>query len=71
MNSYAYNADQQLTMVQQQQQTGGNVVSPKEIDYGYNLLGQVTEHWPTTISSASARASTCSRGRILTTTAPA
>ena len=29
-------------MVQQQQQTGGNTVAPKEIDYSYNAMGQFT-----------------------------
>lgn len=42
LNNYSYDADQQLTMVQQQDVNGGNVVSPKEIDYGYNSIGQVT-----------------------------
>jgi RHS repeat-associated protein len=31
-----------LTVVQQQQQTGGNTVANKEIDYAYNALGQFT-----------------------------
>ncbi|MGH7139755.1 MAG: hypothetical protein ACREHD_28780, partial [Pirellulales bacterium] len=39
-DSYAYNADQQLTTVQQQGVNGGNVISPKEIDYSYNAIGQ-------------------------------
>ena len=42
LNNYAYDADQRLTMVQQQQQTGGNGVAPKEIDLAYNALGQCT-----------------------------
>src|SRR5487761_1699134 len=42
LNSYSYDADQRLTMVQQQQQTGGNTVAPKEIDYAYNASGQFT-----------------------------
>jgi RHS repeat-associated protein len=39
-NTYAYNDDQQLSMVQQQGVNGGNIVSPKEVDYGYNAIGQ-------------------------------
>ena len=35
INNYSYDADQRLTMLQQQQQTGGNTVAPKEIDYAY------------------------------------
>ncbi|MGH7192046.1 MAG: hypothetical protein ACREJM_00760 [Candidatus Saccharimonadales bacterium] len=42
LNSYSYDADQRLTTVQQQQQTGGNAVAPKEVDFGYNALGQYT-----------------------------
>ncbi len=42
LNNYSYDADQRLTMVQQQQQTGGNTVSPKEVDLAYNALGQFT-----------------------------
>jgi RHS repeat-associated protein len=42
LNSYSYDADQRLTMVQQQGQSGGNAVSPKEIDYAYNALSQFT-----------------------------
>src|SRR5487761_1695027 len=42
LNSYTYDADQRLTMLQQQQQTGGNTVAPKEIDYSYNAMGQFT-----------------------------
>lgn len=42
LNSYWYDADQRLTMVQQQDVNGGNVVSPKEIEYGYNAIGQFT-----------------------------
>ncbi|HVA46740.1 MAG TPA: RHS repeat-associated core domain-containing protein, partial [Pirellulales bacterium] len=45
LNSYAFNGDQQLTSVTQQDQNGGNVISPKEIDYDYNALGQVTDTW--------------------------
>ncbi|OYV88257.1 MAG: hypothetical protein B7Z73_08875, partial [Planctomycetia bacterium 21-64-5] len=45
LNSYSYDADQRLTAVTQQDQNGGNVVSPKEIDYDYNALGQVTDTW--------------------------
>ncbi|HVA50273.1 MAG TPA: RHS repeat-associated core domain-containing protein, partial [Pirellulales bacterium] len=45
LNSYAFNGDQQLTAVTQQDQNGGNVISPKEIDYDYNALGQVTDTW--------------------------
>ncbi|MGH7138789.1 MAG: hypothetical protein ACREHD_23830, partial [Pirellulales bacterium] len=41
-NSYAFDADQQLTMVQQQGVNGGDVISPKEFDYGYNSIGQFT-----------------------------
>ncbi|HVA47490.1 MAG TPA: Ig-like domain-containing protein, partial [Pirellulales bacterium] len=42
LNSYSYDADQNLTMVQQQDVNGGNIVSPKEVDYGYNAIGQFT-----------------------------
>ncbi|MGH7194932.1 MAG: hypothetical protein ACREJM_15565, partial [Candidatus Saccharimonadales bacterium] len=42
LNSYTFDADQRLTMVQQQQQTGGNAVAPKEVDFGYNAIGQYT-----------------------------
>ncbi|OYV83664.1 MAG: hypothetical protein B7Z73_15845, partial [Planctomycetia bacterium 21-64-5] len=45
LDSYTYNADQQLTMLQQQDQNGGNVVSPKELDYNSNALGLVTDVW--------------------------
>ena len=41
-NSYSYDADQNLTMVQQQGVSGGNIVSPKEVDYGYNAIGAFT-----------------------------
>ncbi|HJT30770.1 MAG TPA: hypothetical protein VJ783_01800, partial [Pirellulales bacterium] len=41
-NSYTFDNDQRLTMVQQQQQTGGNGVAPKEIDLAYNGLGLFT-----------------------------
>jgi RHS repeat-associated protein len=39
-NSYTFNDDQQLTMVQQQGVNGGDIVAPKEVDYGYNAIGQ-------------------------------
>ena len=42
LNSYSYDADQRLTMLQQQQQTGGNTVAYKEVDFAYNALGQFT-----------------------------
>jgi RHS repeat-associated protein len=42
LNSYSYDADQRMTMLTQQGQTGGNVVSPKEVDFAYNALGQFT-----------------------------
>jgi YD repeat-containing protein len=42
LNSYSYDADQRLTMLQQQSQSGGNAVSPKEVDLAYNALGQFT-----------------------------
>ncbi|HQU42897.1 MAG: hypothetical protein B7Z73_02465, partial [Planctomycetia bacterium 21-64-5] len=45
LNSYSYDADQRLTAVTQQGVNDGNVVSPKEIDYNYNALGQVTDTW--------------------------
>ncbi|HQU43360.1 MAG TPA: RHS repeat-associated core domain-containing protein, partial [Pirellulales bacterium] len=45
LNSYSYNGDQQLTVFQQQDQNGGNVVSPKQVDFAYNALGQFTDVW--------------------------
>ncbi|HQU44121.1 MAG TPA: hypothetical protein PK867_14975, partial [Pirellulales bacterium] len=45
LNSYSYNGDRQLTGVSQQDQNGGNLVSPKELDYDYNALGQFTDVW--------------------------
>jgi YD repeat-containing protein/VCBS repeat-containing protein len=42
LNNYSYDGDQQLTTVQQEQQSGGNTVANKEIDYGYNAIGQFT-----------------------------
>ncbi|HVC96044.1 MAG TPA: RHS repeat-associated core domain-containing protein, partial [Pirellulales bacterium] len=45
LNSYSYNADQQLTAVTQQDVNGGNVVASKEADFAYNALGQVTDTW--------------------------
>jgi RHS repeat-associated protein len=42
LNSYTYDADQRLTMLQQQGQSGGNAVSSKEVDLAYNALGQFT-----------------------------
>jgi RHS repeat-associated protein len=42
INNYSYDGDQNLIVVQQQQQTGGNTVANKEIDYGYNAIGQFT-----------------------------
>jgi RHS repeat-associated protein len=41
-HNYSYNGDQQLTMAQQEQQSGGNTVANKEIDYSYNAVGQFT-----------------------------
>jgi RHS repeat-associated protein len=45
LNSYTYNNDQELTTAAQQGQNGGDVISPKEIDYAYNALGQFTDVW--------------------------
>jgi RHS repeat-associated protein len=45
LNNYTYNDDQELTTVTQQGQNGGNAVSPKEIDYAYNAIGQFTDVW--------------------------
>jgi YD repeat-containing protein len=42
INNYSYDGDQNLTVVQQQQQSGGNTVANKEIDYAYNAIGQFT-----------------------------
>jgi RHS repeat-associated protein len=42
INNYGYDGDQNLTVVQQEQQTGGNTVANKEIDYAYNAIGQFT-----------------------------
>jgi RHS repeat-associated protein len=42
VNNYGYDGDQQLTMAQQEQQSGGNTVANKEIDYAYNAVGQFT-----------------------------
>ena len=42
MNSYSYDADQRLTMLQQQGHGGGNTVSPEEVDLAYDALGQFT-----------------------------
>jgi RHS repeat-associated protein len=42
LNNYSYNDDQELTTVQQEQQSGGNTVANKEIDYAYNAIGQFT-----------------------------
>jgi YD repeat-containing protein len=42
LNNYSYDADQRMTMLTQQGQTGGNVVSPNEVDFAYNALGQFT-----------------------------
>ncbi|HEV3339095.1 MAG TPA: hypothetical protein VG125_02025 [Pirellulales bacterium] len=41
LNSYDYNTLSELTVLTQQQQSGGNTVAPKEIDYAYNAIGQV------------------------------
>jgi hypothetical protein len=41
-NSYTFDADQRLTTVQQQRQSGGDNVASKEIDYAYNSVGQFT-----------------------------
>jgi RHS repeat-associated protein len=41
-NGYGFDNEQRLILLQQQQQTGGNGVAPKEIDLGYNGLGQFT-----------------------------
>jgi RHS repeat-associated protein len=40
LNTYSFDADQRLTGEVQQQQSGGNGVAPKEVDFGYNALGQ-------------------------------
>ena len=42
LNNYVYDGDQRLITLQQQQQTGGNTVAPKEVDFAYNALGQFT-----------------------------
>ena len=41
-NTYVYDADQRLTVVQQQSQTGGNAVAQKEVDFAYNALAKPT-----------------------------
>ena len=43
LNSYTYDALQQLTQETQMGQTGGNGVAPKGIGYSYNLDSQVTQ----------------------------
>jgi RHS repeat-associated protein len=45
LNNYTYNNDQELTTVTQQGQNGGDVISPKEIDYAFNAIGQFTDVW--------------------------
>jgi RHS repeat-associated protein len=41
LNTYSYDTLSELTVLQQTQQSGGNTVAPKEIDYAYNVFGQV------------------------------
>jgi hypothetical protein len=41
LNGYSYNTLSELTVLQQTQQSGGNTVASKEIDYAYNVFGQV------------------------------
>ena len=43
LNSYTYDALQQLTQETQMDQTGGNGVAPKGIGYSYNLDSQFTQ----------------------------
>jgi YD repeat-containing protein len=45
LNSYSFDADQRLTVVEQQAQSGGNAVAPKQFDLNYNALGQFTSAW--------------------------
>jgi RHS repeat-associated protein len=42
LNNYAYDGDQRLTTVQQEQESGGNTVANKEVDFAYNALSQIT-----------------------------
>ena len=41
LNTYSYNTLSQLSMIDQQGQTGGNAVAPKSIYLGYNAVGDV------------------------------
>jgi YD repeat-containing protein len=43
LNSYSYDNLGRLTQVDQDQQTGGNSVSEKRVDFAYNDLGQFTK----------------------------
>jgi hypothetical protein len=45
LNNYSFDADQRLTAVEQQAQSGGNAVAPKQFDLNYNALGQFTSAW--------------------------
>jgi len=42
LNTYQYDADQRLTQLVQQGQTGGNAVATKGANLSYNALGQLT-----------------------------
>ena len=41
LNTYSYNTLSQLSMIDQQGQTGGNAVAPKSIYLGYDAIGDV------------------------------
>ncbi len=43
LNTYQYDADQRLTQLVQQGQTGGNAVAVKGANLSYNALGQLTQ----------------------------
>jgi hypothetical protein len=45
LNNYSFDADQRLTAVEQQAQSGGNALAPKQFDLNYNALGQFTSAW--------------------------
>jgi hypothetical protein len=40
LHRYSFDADQRLTGDVQQQQSGGNGVAPKEIDFGFGALNR-------------------------------
>ncbi len=42
LNSYSFDADQRLIDETQQGLQGGNGVDPKQVEFGYNALGQFT-----------------------------